>query len=190
MSTHIPRPPPHQTVWVCVYLYVDAFPGETNRAWQSENKQSADVCVGIVSAIMLRRRHFSLIQGFFFSSFHIKYAERRTQNRLLHEIGKEVKNYCMDQNTTFFKKPAEEMGLFLPFSIGCAAARRPLLCVVCLQDPQVSSSLCGLWPEWAVSMKLIPNKTSLSCSSCDTLYSTQNKRKTLWTCEAFWRASV
>lgn len=182
-------PPPNQTVWVCVYLCVDAFPGETNRAWQSENKQSADVCVGIVSAIMLRRRHFSLIQGFFFLPF-ISSMQREGHKTGLHEIGKEVKNYCMDQNTTFFKKPAEEMGLFLPFSIGCAAARRPLLCVVCLQDPQVSSSLCGLWPEWAVSMKLIPNKTSLSCSSYNTLYSTQNKRKTLWTCEAFWRASV
>lgn len=49
---------------------------KTNRAWQSENKQSADVCVGTVSEIMLRRRHFSLIL-FFFSSFHIKYAEKK-----------------------------------------------------------------------------------------------------------------
>lgn len=128
---HRPPPAPRKTVrvFVCTLcVCVDALPGETNRAWQAEGKQSADVCVGIVSATTLRR-HFSLIQGFFsLSSFHIKYLQREGHRSGLDEIGREVKDYCMDRNTTFFEKPAEEMRrLSLPFSIGYAAARRPLL---------------------------------------------------------------
>lgn len=83
-----PSPLPHQTVWVCVYLCVDAFPGETNRAWQSENKQSADVCVGIVSAIMLRRRHFSLIQGFFFFLSYQVCREKDTKQAYMRLVRK------------------------------------------------------------------------------------------------------
>lgn len=139
-----PRQLPAKLCEFCVYFVcVDALPGETNRAWQAKGKQSADVCVGIVSATTLRR-HFSLIQGGF-SSFHIKYLQREGHRSGLDEIGKEDKDYCMDRNTTFFEKPAEEMRrLSLPFPIGYAAARRPLLCVVCLQDPPASSSLRGL----------------------------------------------
>lgn len=59
-----------------LYCVDTAFLGETNRAWQSGNKQSADVCVGIVWEIMLTRRHFSLIQ-ILSVFFHIQRKEEK-----------------------------------------------------------------------------------------------------------------
>lgn len=106
--------PPLPANWcesMCVC--VDAFPGETTRAWQSENKQSADVCVGIVWEIMLTRRHFSLIQ---IRYFLIKYAEEKKTG--LQEIVRTIKitawtifHYLKDRKYHILKTSTRDQAL-------------------------------------------------------------------------------
>lgn len=126
-----PSLPTNRCESVC--FCVDAFPSEANRAWQSENKQSADVCVGIVWEIILTRRHFSLIQNFF--CFVLSYQVRREREnrlvwdrlKLLHGPAFTTSNW---ENTTFLKQ-AEETELLLPLNWLCCCEKATSLCGAC-----------------------------------------------------------
>lgn len=145
----------------------------TNRAWQAEGKQSADVCVGIVSATTLRR-HFSLIpEAGGFSSFHIKYLQREGHRSGLDEIGEEDKDYCMDPNTTFFEKPAEEMRRFsLPFPLAMLLQEGHFF-VWCV---------CGILSTWAQTRRAFRAVIAIPC----TLHKTRGRPFGL--VRHFWRA--
>lgn len=142
--------------------------------------------MGIVSAIMLRRRHFSLIQGFFFFLSYQVCREKDTKQAYMRLVRKlritawtKIPHSLKSQQKRWGSSSLFRLAVLLQeghFFVWCVCS-----ILRCL-PLYVGSDLNELYH---IYMKLIPNKTSLSCSSCDTLYSTQNKRKTLWTCEAF-----
>lgn len=80
----------------------------------------------------------------------------------------------MDRNITFFEKPAEEIGGSPScFHWLCCCEKATRLCGVSAGS---SGARLSAWGS---------DKMSLPCRNSDTLYSTRNKRKTLWTGEAF-----